>query len=228
MDGAKAELMRALGRLVRGLSVLFWALPAAVVVDVETARTDWLRFLGNAAILPPMLAGAALYYALHQMRDFQKQERVWHHVLNQAEALAVVNAGLGPFLYWWRRFPEDHLYASCWVAVLALCFLLLLIQINQALRRLCAMLPDEALRHESSLFTTLNITLFSFSFAVLAICLGLARVHHLPSGLINIATGDNPRGLWLVLFLNLLPLALTLAILWRIKEVLYFSIFESD
>jgi len=41
-----AELLRALGRLVRGLSVLFWGLPLALVACVQTAKTEWLRQFG--------------------------------------------------------------------------------------------------------------------------------------------------------------------------------------
>jgi hypothetical protein len=87
MDAAKVELMRALGRLVRGLSTLFWGLPVALLIDVETARTDWLGFLGDAAFVPAVLGSVALYYGLRQLRDFQKQERIWHQALNRAEIL---------------------------------------------------------------------------------------------------------------------------------------------
>ena len=226
MDAARVELMRALGRVVRGLSTLFWALPLAILVDVETARTDWLGPFGDAAVVPPLLAGAVLVYGLRQLRDFQKQERIWRRALNRAEALAVVIAGLGPFLYWWHRFPSIRFY-SFWVAALAFAFLLLLIEINRVLRRLCAMLPDEHLRQESRMFTTLNIALFLTSLAGLAAGLALYQARDLPRPLAEIASGENPRGLWLALFLNLLPLALTLAILWRVKEVIYLSLFEA-
>jgi hypothetical protein len=227
MDAAKVELMRALGRLVRGLSILFWTLPLAILIDVETARTDWLHSFGEAAILPPMLAGAALYYGLRQLRDFQKQERIWHQAINRAELLAVTNTGLAPFLYWWHRFPEIHFY-TFWVVVLGVAFLLLVMQINHVLRRLCAMLPDENLRQESSMFTSLNIALFTFVLLALGTVFGLYQAHLLPHGLMRAMTGDNPRLVWLLLFVNLMPLALTLAILWRIKEVIFLSIFEAE
>ena len=42
MDAAKADLIRALGRLVRGLSTLFWVIPMALAADVETARSGWM------------------------------------------------------------------------------------------------------------------------------------------------------------------------------------------
>jgi hypothetical protein len=227
MDAAKAELMRALGRLVRGLSTLFWGLPVTLLIDVETARTDWLGFLGDAAFVPAVLGGAVLYYGLRQLRDFQKQERIWHQALNRAEIFAVINAGLAPFLFWWHRFPAIPFYVVC-VVVLAFSFLLLLMQINQVLRRLCAMLPDEALRVETKMFTALNIALFLAVFIGLAVGLGLAQAQVLPRAIGRMITGGNPRGLWLLLFTGLMPLAMTLAILWKIKEVIFMSLFEAE
>ena len=53
-------------------------------------------------------------------------------------------------------------------------------QINHVLRRLCAMLPDENLRVETKMFTTLNIALFLAVFIGLAVCLGLAQAQMLP------------------------------------------------
>jgi hypothetical protein len=227
MDAAKVELLRALGRLVRGLSTLFWGLPVTLLIYVETARTDWLGFLGDAAFVPAVLGGAALYYGLRQLRDFQKQERIWHQALNRAEILAIINAGLAPFLFWWHRFPAIPFYVVC-VAVLAFSVLLLLMQINQVLRRLCAMLPDEALRMETKMFTTLNIALFLAVFIGLAVGLGLAQAQILPRAIGRMITGDNPRGLWFILFLSLTPLAMTLAILWKIKEVIFMSLFAAE
>ena len=40
------ELLRSLGRLIRGLSALFWGLPMALLVCVQTAKMEWLRPLG--------------------------------------------------------------------------------------------------------------------------------------------------------------------------------------
>jgi len=227
MDAAKLEVMRSLGQLVRGLSYLFWALPVTLLVDVETARSDCFGFLGDAAFAPSVLAGAALYYSLRQMREFQKQERIWHQALHRAEILAVLNAGLAPFLFWWHRFPQFSFYLAC-VFVLAFSGLLFLMQINQLLRRLSAMLPDEALREETTMFTSLNTGLFLAALMGLVIYLGLAWADLLPAAIGKILTGENPAGQWLLLFMSLMPLAMTLAILWKIKEVIFASIFEAE
>jgi hypothetical protein len=112
--------------------------------------------------------------------------------------------------------------------VLAFSVLLFLMQINQVLRRLCAMLPDEALREETKMFTTLNITLFLAAFIGLAAFLGWSHAQTLPSAFGRMIYGDNPRGMWFILFLSLMPVAMTLAILWKIKEVIFMSIFEAE
>ena len=49
-----AELLNSLGRLVRGLSALFWGLPLTLVVSVQTAAVHGSGALGKAcvALLP--------------------------------------------------------------------------------------------------------------------------------------------------------------------------------
>jgi hypothetical protein len=227
MDAAKVELLRALGRLVRGLSTLFWGVPVTLVIYSATARADWFGFLGDVAFVPAVLSGVALYYGLRQLRDFQKQERIWQQALTRAEILAVINIGLAPFLFWWHRFPDISFYVVC-VIVFIFSVLLFLMQINHVLRRLCAMLPDENLRAETKMFTTLNITMFLIVFFGLAVCVALAHEQMLPRAIWMMLIGENPRGLWAMLFMGLFPLAMTLAILWKIKEVIFLSIFAAE
>ena len=68
----KTELMQSLGQLVRGLSALFWGLPLALVLGVQTARTDWLRPFG---LFPPLAAAGLLFFGLLQLEHFQREER---------------------------------------------------------------------------------------------------------------------------------------------------------
>ena len=60
MDAAKVELMRALGRLVRGLSALFWGLPLTLLIYAETVRTHWADFLGALGCVPPLAVSQAM------------------------------------------------------------------------------------------------------------------------------------------------------------------------
>ena len=159
----KPELLRALGRLVRGLSALFWGLPIALVISVQTAKGDWLQPLG---VLPPLATAALLVYALTLLGDFQKQERIWSAALERAKLLALLNLGLAPFLFWWRRFPANPFYNGM-LELLAISALLFLYTLNPVLWRLAAMLPDETLRLETKLFTTLNRCLLLASTAMM-------------------------------------------------------------
>ena len=63
------ELLRSLGRLVRGLSALFWGLPLSLVVCFHTAmaREQFFRFYG---FLPPLVVTGLLAYGLWQLGDF--------------------------------------------------------------------------------------------------------------------------------------------------------------
>jgi len=133
------ELLRALGRLVRGLSALFWGLPIAMIVCVQTAKTDWFQSLG---VVPPLLVTGWLLYGLWQLGHFQKQERIWHRALDRAKLFALVNLGLSPFLYWWNKMP-DHPFFVPMAALLAVSGLMSLDCINLVLQRVSAMLADE-------------------------------------------------------------------------------------
>src|SRR4051812_4666834 len=128
----KAELLRSLGRLVRGLSALFWGLPLTLLVCIKSAMSEWMRPLG---ILPPMLTMGMLLYGLLQLGDFQKQERIWRDALDRAVMLAIVNVGLSPFIFFWNRVPSVSFYELA-VWVLMLSGLLFLFNLNHVLQRL--------------------------------------------------------------------------------------------
>jgi len=216
-----AELLRSLGRLARGLSALFWGLPAALIVCAETARADWLKPLG---ILPALAATGLLLYGLRQMSDFQKQERPWRAALDRAKLLGLVNLGFCPFLYWQNKMPEQPFFNAA-VLVLVLSALIFLFNLNVVLKQLGAMLPDETLRHETLLFTALNRWLLAG-----LLFLSLAYVVFLHSARWQLAFGDfadwlNRLGFWALTFFSLLPLAMTMALLWKTKEVILDSVF---
>src|ERR1022692_2202431 len=156
-DAPKPELLRSLGRLVRGLSALFWGLPLALLVGVRRAKMDWLRPLN---FFPPLVATGLLLFGLLQISSFQKQERPWRAALDRAKLFALINCGLSPFLFWWNRVPEN-LFFNLILGALALSAVLFLFSLNVVLLRLGDMLPDEALRQETRQFTALNRSLLS-------------------------------------------------------------------
>src|SRR5688572_6427405 len=153
----KAELLRSLGRLVRGLSALFWGLPLALVVSVYVGTNEWARpvhMFGPVAVL------GLLFYGLNLLSDFQKQERIWRESLERAQLLALVNVGLSPFIYWYNRVP-DELFFHAAILMLMTTGLLFLFNLNHVIQRLAAMLPDETLRTETRVFGNLNLSLLT-------------------------------------------------------------------
>src|SRR3954463_6641201 len=162
-----AELLRSLGRLVRGLSALFWGLPIALVICVQTAKTEFLKPFG---IVPPIAVTAWICFGLWQLGSFQKQERIWRSALDRAKLLAIVDVGLSPFLFWWSQMPNERFFTVV-VGLMAVTGLVFLSHLNLVLYRLSAMLPDESLRQETRHFTTLNRYL-----VLVILCLGILHI----------------------------------------------------
>jgi hypothetical protein len=217
----QTELVRSLGRVVRGLSALFWGLPLSLVLCVQGHVTEWLRPLG---LWPPLLAMGLLLYALIQLEHFQSRERVWRAALERAKMLALVNIGLAPFLYWWNRVPDEPFLALS-VGLLAVGGVLFLISLNSVLQRLTAMLPDEALRGETRFLCTWNRRLLALLLVLGVGTFALLQVASLPGAVLQVLQTLERDHRWLALFLVLLPLSMTMALVWKVKEVIFTSAF---
>jgi len=219
----KAELLRSLGHLARGLSALFWGLPASLVICAETTKTDWLKSFG---FIPALAATGLLVFGLWQMSDFQKQERPWRQALDRAKLLGLINFGLCPFLYWHHGMPRETFFSAA-VFVLVLSAVLFLFNLNVVLKQLVAMLPDETLRHETILFTALNRGLLGFLLLLALAYAVLLHVSQMPLEFGILVVWLNRLGLWLLTFFALLPLAMTMALIWKTKETILDSVFAA-
>lgn len=215
-------LLYSLGRLVRGLSALFWGLPLTLVVCVHTLQTDVFRSFG---VLPPMAVTGWVLYGLWELGHFQKQERIWIATLERTRLLALVNCGLSPFLYWRNQLPDEPFFNQ--VLLLALISgVLFLSSLNVTLGRLTAMLPDETLRGQTRSFTRWNRGWLLSGLVLTLGWLGLTRwldpSPTVPAGWWMAATRES---LWPMIGLALLPLAVTMALIWKIKDVILGSVF---
>ena len=220
----KPALLPSLGRLVRGLSALFWGLPVALVVCVQSARADSLRPLGIAA---PLVVTGLLLYGLWLLGRFQPQERVWVAALDRAKTLALVNVGLAPFLCWWNRMPWEPFYGAM-AHLMLFTGLFFLFTLSPVLQRLTAMLPDETLRVETRVFANINRGLLIASMTFLLGYFVLLRVNHLPQIVIQFLVIWDRAGDWIMLFLVLPPTAITMALIWKTKEVILSSVFSAE
>lgn len=219
-------LLSSLRRLVRGLSALFWGLPAALVIAVQTGKGDWLKPLGFAPITCAMLL---LLYATMLFGKFQTQERVWMNALERARLVALVNVGLSPFLFFWSKVP-GNLFFMIMVEVMFLTMLAFLYLLNSVLARLAAMLPDETLRSETKLFTRLNQTILLIIIPTLPFYFVLRGFDTLPRVVVEVMLllerGGAMLELMLLMFFILLPVAMTMALVWKTKEVIMASVFS--
>ncbi len=217
------DLLPSLRRLVRGLSALFWGLPSTLLVCVLMAVAEFPRALGS---LPPVATTGLLLFGVFELARFQPQERAWQAALDRAKLLALVNFGLSPFVYFWSRLPTESYYFQTVIA-LAFTGLLFLYQLNHVLQRLAAMLPDETLREDTRFFTRLNLTLMLLALASVGGYHLLARLDYLPQSLIEaLELAQTARIRFaLVVVLVLLPVSMTMSLVWKTRDVVLGSVF---
>lgn len=218
------ELLRSLGQLVRGLSAVFWGLPLALVVCVQSAKGDWLERLG---VVPPLAVNALLVYGLSLLGRFRPQEQLWTSAIERARILGVVNLGLAPFLYWWSRVPHVAFYQAM-AHLMMLSGLAFLYALNTALLRLALLVPDETLRLETRLFTKMNRLILAGTFLLMLSYFAAGQLNSLPPEFLRLRTVVEQGGLWILMFLILLPTAMTMALLWKTKEVIHTSVFGPE
>lgn len=212
----------ALARVVRGLSAVFWGLPAMLLFDAKAALEDSWNPIGFG---PVLAASALVLYGVHQFGRFQPQERIWAAAVERARLSALLLLALAPFTVWWGRRPEEPFFAHSMVLLLV-AGLVFLLALNHLLVRLAAMLPDEALRVETRFFARLNGTLIVTQGILFAAYLLLMRLPEPQGPLVWLLSAMELAKAWLVVVLALPPVALTMTLLWKTKEVIMTSVFR--
>ena len=86
------------------------------------------------------------------------------------------------------------------------------------------MLPDESPLVETKHFTLLN-RLLVLGILLLGGAFGLCCIIRKCFPTQNYGLPLEPHGFWIFLFLVLLPLAVTMALIWKIKQVILDSVF---
>lgn len=226
-------ILKGLGGVVRGLSSLVWTLPLALAIVVWTVSrvgsmmpSPFADLLISMGVVPGVLVTTVMWYGVWQVGRFQPGIPSWQRSADRARSLSLLLIGFSPFLYWWSRRPE-LLYFKISAAALILFGLLFLAQLNALLRRLTAMLPDQALREETAAMAKLNYGILAALGLFQLVLFGLDRVSF------DAAADFVARQyLWLARLLLLLfmvmPLAITIAVMWKIKETILESVFNVE
>jgi hypothetical protein len=144
--------------------------------------------------------------------------------LDRTKLFALINLGLSPFIYWWNQFPYISFFQQV-IWILGISGLMFLVSLNYLLQRLTAMLPDEMLRAETKVFTNMNLGLIAGLMLAAIVYQTLVSITNLPNTIVYLLDIlYNTRRAWLLL-LALLPLAMTMTLVWKTKDVVLNSIF---
>jgi hypothetical protein len=99
--------------------------------------------------------------------------------------------------------------------------------VNRVLLRLAAMLPDEVLRSDTRLFSQVNAGLIGLLGLLIATqILAQSRPGWVPLIVQTLLSELGESGNWLFVMLALVPLALTMTLLWKAKEAIVASVFR--
>lgn len=195
-----------------------------MVLSVRAAKAEWVSLLEVTFVV--VLNGLILF-GFYEMGAFQRQERPWRAALDRAKLLALVNLGLSPFLYWANRVPSQEFFSVA-VLVLGASGVLFLFNLNVVVKRLGAMLPDETLRLETRQFTAINRALLVVLFVSGTLYIWLARFSTVAAGPGGLSARTEHYAMWGMVFLILFPLAMTMALIWKTKEVILESVFSAS
>lgn len=218
---ATPGLLRSLRQLVRGLTALFWALPLCLIVSIQNAASE---LFSRLYVLPPVAVTGLMVYGLVMLGRFRPDDKPWRRCLDSTQVFAIINLGLSPFIFMWSQFPESPFFQQV-MLVLAVSGILYLAYLNRVLQRLTSLLPDEALRNETHFFSMLNLYLILAVLIMAVLFLVTRQWHDAPIPMIRLLNIIQAARKLIFLFLLLLPLAMTMTLLWKIKEVVLNSVF---
>jgi len=189
--------------------------------------SNWTDAAYPMGMLLPSVAFGMLWYGLRLFVVFQPQERIWQNALFQAKLWGLINLGLSPFLHWHHRAP-DEIYFGIAVWLLAIAFVFYLMALNKVLARLSAMLPDETLRVESQLFSKMNRSLLAVIPMGVAFMLLLPLINNPPVFMLGILEFILAWRPLLFIAFVLIPLSMSMSLLWKTKESINASVFNSN
>ena len=233
-----SNLMPSLRQLVRGLELLFWALPITLLVCVQEILAPAWESWG---IMPLILSTGTLWFGVSRLRQFHPKEQIWQSAVRLTEVLALLMAGLVPFLHWIQALPElsasgysagqKHIIYS--TIIFCTASIMFVLNLNHLLTRLGAILPDPVLRADIKLFVMMNFILFFPMLAAMWCCRlsnelysvlyykapGLAESFGNAVGLQELLQG-------MVLWIAILIIATTMTMIWKAKEAVLNGVFS--
>ncbi|MCX7871866.1 MAG: hypothetical protein N2487_01120 [Verrucomicrobiae bacterium] len=219
------EFARSLSRLVKGLSILFWGIPVALVVCVKTSVKNKFE-LQAIDFWGPITVTGLLLLSLFYINDFRKSEKVWTDLIDRAKFFGIINFALSPFVYWRLRVADVPSFTvAVWIFFIS--GTLFLLMVNRLIQQLSRMLPEHSLREDASVYGRFN----QIVLRVLAFVLFLSFVIIHWKERFYFFSYQFWRALEVYQtyfsFITVVPVAMTMTLIWKTREVILNGVFSN-
>lgn len=223
MDERSCEFIRSLSRLIRGLSMLFWGLPITLIICVKTSVKDRLE-LQPIDFFTPIISSSVLLVATFLIGEFKKMEKSWSGLIDRAKFFGIINLSLSPFIYWRLKVPEITAFSvAVWLFFVSnIIFLLIL---NSIIQRLTSMLSDKTLRLDAKTYGDLNQYMLTLLLVILFLGYAGNFLKDSPLFLNQVLVIISRFYQWIMTFIIVVPLAITMALIWKTRETILTNIF---
>lgn len=214
----------ALVRLIQGLYFVFWGLLVTVLVSAESVLLAWQSSFAEVVLAGGVAITVAGTWRLRQAGFAEHAS--WRRRTGRLRGLALLLAYFALLFCLWRRAPVN-LYLQLNAVGFVATGIALLMMVNRTVTALAAVVGRPQLALESRLFTAANIALLLLPFLAALSYLTVMVVARQTSPL------DEFRHLLqrvslLVGMIVLLPVALTLALVWAAKDSLLEELLSRD
>lgn len=221
---------RDLLHLTQGLYFVFWGLLISVVVAMQIVVTIWLRtfaemFLG-AGVVAILVGSWRLAQARLEHLNSPQLGALWRRRAHTILWLAVLLVYFCLLFYMWRR-AVGNLYLQLNACAFVLTGIAYFVMLSRTVAVLAAGLGSSELSRESHLFNVINLILLVLPFIGTFVYVAVQSVLHGTNLLVefNILLSDVNLVVALVF---LLPLSLTLSMVWAAKDVALRRLAEID
>ncbi len=200
-------------RLGQGFYFIFWGLLVTVLMGAQLLILSDIPPFAELFLGLGVLATTVGTWRLYQVRSLGD---LWHRRTLTTLALAGLMVYFCPFVYLWRRVPDNN-YLLTNVFAFAAAGILYIIAFNRVVAVLAATLRRKDMALESRVFGTGNIGLLLLPFAGILAYIVVSAVLQKGDLLSEVRFVLSHANL-LVIIVLLLPFSLTLSLAWSCKD----------
>jgi hypothetical protein len=221
---------RDLIHIVQGLYLIFWGLLVSVIIGTQIVASLWLRSFAEFFLAGGVLATLAGSWRLMQARlDGLRPVRLsrqWRSRARMIFGLALLLSYFCVLFYMWRRVV-DSVYLQANALAFVVVGIVYLIMLSRTVAALAAGLGRNELAMESRLFNVGSVGLLLLPFLGALGYMGVMAVRKQTNLLVEFNLVLSHLNVVTALIL-LLPLSLTLSVVWAAKDLALQRLAEID